>query len=172
MEPHIISLDKTRSQEYKDLRIFAVQESPEAFSTTVEEEKNKSEDWWMDRLQDDYSKTNRKMLFAEVDGKLVGMVGMHFHALEKAKHIGEIVSVYVLPEYRSKGIARKLLEGIIQFGQEKAHIRKVALEVTITQEAAAKLYESLGFRTVGILKDEIKIGDRYLDHIYMEKLLY
>jgi RimJ/RimL family protein N-acetyltransferase len=168
---NIIQLDKSRWQEYKDLRIFAVQESPEAFSTTPSEEEEREDKYWINRLEENIDINNMKILFAEYENKIVGMVGIHFHHQEKIKHIGEIGSVFVLPEYRGKGISKKLLEQAILIGREKVKIEKVVLEVTVTQTTAIALYKKLGFRTVGTLKDELKIGNRYLDHLYMEKLL-
>ncbi len=168
----IIQLDESRWQEYKALRILAVTESPEAFSKTPAEEEKRTDEMWKSRLEKDVTKNMFRMYFAESAGKLVCMININFHRDEKIKHIGEIGSVYVIPEFRGKGISKKLLEEAISFAKQEVKIRKVVLEVTVTQIAAVSLYEKLGFRNVGVLKDELKVGDQYLDHIYMEKLLY
>lgn len=167
-----IRLPKDRWQEYKNLRILAVTESPEAFSRTIQEEENRSDKNWQDRLDTSIDNNLGQMFFAEMDGKLIGMVGMYFRKEEMVKHIGELASVFVLPEYRGKGVMTSLIKNIITYGKENAHIRKVVLEVTATQVPAITLYEKMGFRKVGILKDELKVGDKYIDHVYMEKLLY
>jgi ribosomal protein S18 acetylase RimI-like enzyme len=46
-------------------------------------------------------------------------------------------------------------------------VEQVLLAVTTTQEAAAKLYRSLGFESYGCEPRALKIGERYLDEEYL-----
>ena len=65
------------------------------------------------------------------------------------ERVGMISEVYVIPEYRRKGIARQLcIEGIKNL-KERGH-RKVHLNV-FAGNGAKQLYQKLGFQEVSIL---------------------
>lgn len=105
---------------------------------------------------------------AELDGKAIGIVTAydgagyrtmrqktmplfekHFNSsfpdMEDESEAGEyyIDSLAVLPDYRGKGIGRKLLSAAIEHG--KASGLKVTLAVDPENEQAQRLYSSLGF---------------------------
>jgi ribosomal-protein-alanine N-acetyltransferase len=59
-----------------------------------------------------------------------------------------ILNIAVIPEYRRKGIARWLLETFIEKSQQQ-QMRTVHLEVRDSNVSAVRLYEKIGFKTVG-----------------------
>ncbi len=62
---------------------------------------------------------------------------------------GEITNVMVLPEYRRRGIARMMLEDLLNRGR-KLGADDFTLEVRAGNSGAIKLYEGLGFVSEGI----------------------
>lgn len=62
---------------------------------------------------------------------------------------GEITNVMVLPEYRQKGLAYRLLQELIEKGREIG-ITAYTLEVRASNSSAIRLYEKLGFISAGI----------------------
>ena len=68
----------------------------------------------------------------------------------------EIVNVCVMPELRGKGIGRALTNRAIDFNREN-NGSKVMLEVRKSNTPAIKLYESLGFISVGVSKNHYKL---------------
>ena len=54
----------------------------------------------------------------------------------------DIIDIYVTPDYRRKGIAKKLLKTII----DNKQVEKITLEVNINNKNAILLYNSLGFK--------------------------
>ncbi len=64
---------------------------------------------------------------------------------------GEISNVAVMPEFRGRGIARRLLETAIAKAREQG-VKDFTLEVRASNHAAIHLYESLGFRQEGLRK--------------------
>lgn len=166
-EVRIIQLPKERWQEYKALRLEAVQQDPPAFGRSYEETLEMAEEKWITYLGPEEGPTG--MLFAEVDGKLVGMIGSIQEGPERLAHRALIVSMYVTPLFRGKGIARKLLEAMIEKISKHPHIVAIDLNVTVGQDAAEKLYRSMGFEEVGVSKREMKIGDTFYDTIIMAK---
>lgn len=54
----------------------------------------------------------------------------------------EVIDIYVTPEYRRKGIAKKLMNIVINNEQ----VKNITLEVNINNKNAILLYNSLGFK--------------------------
>lgn len=81
---------------------------------------------------------------AFVDGKAVGYVIYWFLSREIDIH-----NLAVAPAYRRRGIARALLETVIADGRREKATR-VTLEVRKSNEAAQRLYHSLGFMAKGV----------------------
>ena len=78
---------------------------------------------------------------------------------EKDKYVGfliyqllyeasEIIDIFVLDEYRNKGIGKALINKML----ENKQIEKVTLEVKKDNKNAIMLYNSLGFKPVSIRK--------------------
>lgn len=84
---------------------------------------------------------------AEVDGEIAGCCGIRNIAGE-----GEITNVVVAAPHRKKGIARKLMEYMLERAGE-AGIGDCTLEVRVSNQPAIRLYEGLGFKGEGIRPD-------------------
>lgn len=64
---------------------------------------------------------------------------------------GHILNLAVRPDYRRKGIGRMLVLSIL----EELHVcgcKKIFLEVRASNTAAIRLYESAGFRMLGLMR--------------------
>jgi ribosomal protein S18 acetylase RimI-like enzyme len=77
----------------------------------------------------------------EEDGKAVGLVNF---SREGATDTWEIGNVSVLPAYRRRGIARKLVEASLEMLRERG-ARRVTLDVIDANAPAYALYQKLGF---------------------------
>jgi [ribosomal protein S18]-alanine N-acetyltransferase len=60
-----------------------------------------------------------------------------------------VMNIAVAPEHRRRGIARSLMERLFEVTARDAQ-RGYTLEVRVSNEAAIRLYEALGFRARGI----------------------
>jgi len=91
---------------------------------------------------EEYSMTEEDASFiyiAEVNTKVVGKVH-----LEISNCVGGIFGLGVLPEYRSKGYARQILNISINKLKEKG-TKEIMLQVSVTNKNALNLYKSCGF---------------------------
>jgi L-amino acid N-acyltransferase YncA len=79
-------------------------------------------------------------------------------------------SIYVERAWRGKGVGRVLLERLVALGREHGY-HKLVLSAFPTNDAGMALYQKLGFRTVGIYKEQGQLDGRWVDTIVMEKLL-
>jgi ribosomal protein S18 acetylase RimI-like enzyme len=153
----------TRWEEYKNLRLEALQNVPQAFlDDPVQAVKTSPEEW---------QKKIINMYFAEVDSKWIGMIGAYQDEKTKLKHILNVVSFYVSPEYRGIGAGKALLEQVIKDAQQNPEIKKLQLGVVTTQAPAQHVYETLGFKRAGELKYAVKVGETYYSEYLMELYL-
>ena len=60
----------------------------------------------------------------------------------------EIIDIYVTPDYRRQGIAKELMNTII----DNEQVKNITLEVNINNKNAILLYNSLGFKEATIRK--------------------
>ncbi len=143
----IVSLSVEEWRQYRSLRLRALKEDPEAFSSIFEVEASKPDEFWQGRLGDASKGEKSWLLFAREAGKLVGMIGAYIP--EGSGDTPTIVSVYVPSEERGKGISRRLMQEMLKTLSSKPDLRKVRLAVNITQIAAVNLYRAFGFQDIG-----------------------
>lgn len=153
----------TRWEEYKNLRLQALKDVPQAFLDDIAKTKQRSKEEWQDRLKNVY--------FAEDNNKWIGMIAVYQDKKSKLKHIMNVVGFYVLPEHRGQGVGKALLMKVISEAKQIKEVKKLQLGVITTQESAYQLYLSLGFKKVGEQKYAVKVSDKYFDEYLMEMYL-
>ena len=111
------------------------------------------------------------VIVAEADGAgPVAWASLNvFNARECYRHVADI-SVYVERRWRGKGVGRVLLARLIELGREHG-FHKLVLSAFPFNQAGVALYEKLGFRTVGIYKEQGLLDGTWVDTIIMERLL-
>lgn len=123
---------------------FRVEDAPAA---AVIEKEIFSEPWSEKSFAECAAAPSDIYIAARCDGKLVGYCGMWCVADE-----GQITNVAVSAAYRRMGIARRMLNELIERGIQ-AGCRAFTLEVRVSNEPAKKLYKELGFESAGIRKN-------------------
>jgi len=86
------------------------------------------------------------LLVATLKNIVVGYVCASF-----VKEKGEIMDLAVMRNYRRKGIGRRLLMEAIHRLRKKG-CKEIFLELRASNVAARKLYESMGFKMIGLRK--------------------
>ena len=79
-------------------------------------------------------------------GKVISYAGFWF-VLDEA----HITNVAVRPEYRRRGIGRKMME-LILLEAKKRGIVSISLEVRVSNKPARELYKGFGFSVAGLRK--------------------
>jgi ribosomal-protein-alanine N-acetyltransferase len=82
-----------------------------------------------------------------VDGERDELVG--YLIISRYVDAWHVMNIAVAPEYRRRGIARRLMERLFEVTARDAR-RGYTLEVRVSNEAAIRLYEELGFRARGV----------------------
>ena len=90
-------------QQYRDTRLTALRESPEAFAATLDEEEAFDEDFWRLRM------TRSDRLLAERDGGPLGIVSVGRVRATSNPTTSELFGLWVSPEARGSGVATELV---------------------------------------------------------------
>jgi ribosomal protein S18 acetylase RimI-like enzyme len=160
-------LESKDAEIYKEIRIEALKANPEAFSSSYEEEK----EYPLENFENRLNFGNFYTFGAFVEYKLAGIVTLILETKNKTNHRANIVAMFVYPEYRKCGIGRGLMTEAINKAKEIKEVKQVYLSVTSSNDPAKNLYQSLGFKTYGIDKNGLRIGDKYFDDDLMVLVL-
>jgi ribosomal protein S18 acetylase RimI-like enzyme len=153
------------ASEYSRLRLEMLELEPQAFSSSAEEHRSLSTDEIRRRLGS--GGEDQFIVGAFQDEQLSGVVGFYREKGPKTRHKGHIWGVYVQPEKRGLGLARKMLQTALQRASTIAGLEQVLLSVAATQSAAFRLYQSLGFEPWGCEPRALRVGGRYFDEHYL-----
>lgn len=112
---------------------------------------------------------NSIMIVAEVDDQIVAIASLAGRNGDRSKHIAEL-GISLIREYWGYGIATQMMEMMIEFA-ENSPLEVLILEVISENDRAIALYEKFGFESVGKFAKRSKVGHKYYDTIFMQKLL-
>lgn len=87
------------------------------------------------------------ILLAEVEGKAVGKAELMLAPQEQegVGRVGYIKRVIVRPDYRAHGLARRILQHLIDHTRNELHLQTLDLHVWEGNHPALRLYQALGF---------------------------
>ena len=93
-----------------------------------------------------------------------------FILLQQAGHTADVIELGVRARLRRQGIGRDLLEHGLRLANEHG-IKRVMLEVEVTNKAAYKLYRSTGFELVGKRPNYYHRNKESTDALILERYL-
>ena len=152
---------------YRLIRLKALDENPENYLTSYDEEKQRTISIIATRL----SQENTKTLGAFSDNQLVGIITLSKENRVKTHHISNIFAMYVDCDYRRLGIGKLLIKKAIEIASLDHQTEKIRLSVTHTNMAAISLYNSFGFKVYGTEHNAIKYENEYYHSVMMDLIL-
>lgn len=142
----IRELKPTDAEAYIFIRLEALKNSPDAFASSYEEEKNKPTEYYKSRFT---APTNTFTYGAFEGSELIGVVTLVKEQLIKLRHRANIVAMYIKPEKRGSGIGKAMLLKVIEKAEKLDSIEQLYLSVVTTNASAKNLYSSCGFEVFG-----------------------
>jgi L-amino acid N-acyltransferase YncA len=117
------------------------------------------------------SRDDRHPVFVAVqDGTVVGWASLNvFNPREAYRHVADF-SVYVERSWRGQGVGEFLLGHLIDEAR-RIGFHKIVLTAFPFNEQGMRLYTKMGFRIVGVYKEQGMLDGRWVDTVIMEKLL-
>jgi GNAT superfamily N-acetyltransferase len=167
----IVTLSPNEWQAYRQLRLEALQDSPQAFGTSYQEQLARPDSYWQTRLADAALGEKSWLRFARSGGQLVGMMGAFCGRSDDqtVRDEATIIAVYVSPAWRGRGISTLLMQAILDVLKENG-IRRAHLGVNGQQAAAVNLYLRFGFVSTSNVTNKMADGLVHAEYL-MEKAL-
>ena len=156
-------LGATDAALFREIRLEGLARDPDAFGSTLEAESAQPLSLFEQRLE-------ATAVFGAFRGsELLGVAGFRIQPGPKHGHKGLLWGMYVRPGARQTGIGRKLVEAVIEHARRQVEL--LQLSVVSDNQAARRLYASLGFEEYGIEPRAAKYRRKYHDDVLMTKLL-
>lgn len=119
------------------IRLRALEESPEAFASSLEEEVGRPETWWIEGT------TRLAWFVAEAGDEVVGVVA----GMPVQDHT-EVISMWVEPAHRGSGAADALMSAVAEWATTRGDAG-LCLAVASDNGRARRFYERAGFVAAG-----------------------
>jgi ribosomal protein S18 acetylase RimI-like enzyme len=171
MNPDTVSVRLLTSSDaiaFKRLRLLAIETSPTAIWPTLDEESARS----LEEVEAKIKTNSTQAVFGAFAGTdLIGIAGLRREPLLQVQHKGVVWGVFVDPNCRGIGLARRLLDTVISHAKNDWKLIQINLCVNTQNAPAKKLYQSIGFVAFGIEPRAMKVGDSFLDEQHMTLVL-
>jgi ribosomal protein S18 acetylase RimI-like enzyme len=129
---------------YALLRLCAIDEAPDAFLSTREEEERRS----IGEIEARICTTANQVVFgAFADDRLVAVAGLRRYPLRPVQQKGFLWGLFVVQEHRRSGIARSLIAAAVEQARLMG-LAQIALNTGVENARAIALYRSAGFEAV------------------------
>ncbi len=162
----IRTLSPSDARIFWDLRLKGLREEPHAFTLSYDECKDEP----LTNVEKKLVDNEDSFIMGAFDGTaLIGVTGFYRYEGEKVSHKGVVWGVYLIPEYRGKGIAKSLLLEVIAKAKKLRAIELLHLGVNPAPSniGTVKLYESVGFTKWCSEKNALKVAGEYVDEDQM-----
>ncbi|MDF9842169.1 MULTISPECIES: GNAT family protein [unclassified Paenibacillus] len=162
---YIRLLNPDDAEQYRGLRLQALQLHPEAFLSTYEAEKEMPLEVTSRRLEPAEDKFTLGGFTGQ--GELAGVVTFIRESREKLRHKGSVFAMYVTPSARKQKLGHSLMSELITRAGQMPGLMTVNLTVFSDNQPAKRLYAALGFTCYGTERNAVKLDGRYLDEDLM-----
>lgn len=152
---------------YREFRLRALREHPDAFRSDADQEAGKP-------LADTEKRLAGKdsvFLGAFEHKQLIGAVGLSFESGVKVRHVARVIGMVVAPGHARRGVGRELIAALIALARARPELEALILTVTSANTRALRLYERAGFVTYGREPRTMKAAGRSYDKTMMRLAL-
>lgn len=131
---------------FRDLRLRALRDSPDAFASTYEEEVDGDASAWRAWITG-WPGVAEQIALAVVEGHRWVGIAVGSRGAEEADR-AHLFAMWVEPGWRGHGYGRALVEEVAGWASSVGR-RRLELRVTESNDAAVALYRRCGFREIG-----------------------
>src|SRR5690606_11234690 len=159
-------LNDSDAELYREVRLRALKNDPDAFGSTYEQEETRPLGQTIERIR--HTKDQFTLGCFVDSNTLVGIVNFLRENRTKTAHKGNIYGMYVEPHSRGRGVGKALLLALIERAiKECEGLEQIHLTVVSNNKPATRLYASLGFEVYGIEPHALKVDEQYFDEDLM-----
>ena len=145
---------------FKYLRLTSLRDAPYAFSSTYDSALQRSAESWREQADHTAQGHDRATFIAFSDEVPVGMAALY--RLEEQAGVGEVIQVWVSPEYRGTSVAWDLMDTIFLWAGEN-NFHRITAGVTNGNARALRFYTKYGFSII------VKPSPNHVDGVCLVK---
>lgn len=119
---------------------------------------------WLARVSSD-----GHVLVAEIDGRVVGNLGLHIQSTPRRRDVGSF-GMSVHDDFQGRGIGTALMQAMLDLADNWLGLRRIELEVYADNAEAIHLYERFGFVVEGTGRQWARRNGELVDALYMARL--
>lgn len=134
-------LNPGEGQLYRAIRLEALLESPEVFSSRYEDAIARSPQSWADQA-DSSARGSNRATFVTLENQPVGLAAVYRDENDPA--VGELIQMWVSPEVRGSSVGMDLLHEVFRWASAN-RLSLVKAEVMRSNARALRFYEKFGF---------------------------
>jgi len=136
---------------FKQMRLISLCESPSAFSSTYESALKRTPESWREQADKSAEGPDRATFLLFSEDAPIGIAAL-YRDLNNID-TGEVVQVWVSPEFRGTGVAETLMEAVLGWASENG-FRRVLAGINQGNVRALRFYQRLGFGPVQEMKGD------------------
>ncbi|WP_186042328.1 GNAT family N-acetyltransferase [Burkholderia gladioli] len=159
----IVRLGPSRAEDYRTIRLAALQADPDAFGSTYELEAARGLDHFVERL------AGTAVFGAYCDGEIVGMAGLRREPGPRERHKGVLWGVFVEARVRGLGVGRALLDAVLAEAAEE--LAQLTLAVAGADQRVRDWYVRAGFEVYGVEPRALSVPGGFVDTVLMVRFL-
>jgi GNAT superfamily N-acetyltransferase len=133
----IVRVERSAWERWRELRLRALRDAPDAFGSNLERETEFTESDWVDRIELGPS------WIAVLDGEDVGIISGGQH---RGSEVPWVYATWVDPRARGSGVSEELLGAVVEWARDTG-ATKLGLDVADRAPRAKRFYERVGFVT-------------------------
>jgi len=130
---------------FKQVRLASLQEAPYAFLSTYESALRRSAESWREQADNTAQGSDRAAFFVFSGEAPVGIAALY--RLPNQADVGELLQVWIAPEYRGKGAVWNLMDVLFEWASDN-HFRTIIAKVARENARALRFYRNYGFALV------------------------
>lgn len=116
------------------------------------------------------SDENQISFVAVYNDEIIGNTSYSGGGRIRTRHCGEL-GIAITKDYWSQGIGTNLMKELIAWAEQSKFCEKLNLRVNEGNSNAIYLYEKLGFVREGLLINNMKIDGKYINSVFMGKVI-
>ena len=109
------------------------------------------------------------LLVAEIEGEVVGVIGLHTPSRPRVNHKAE-VGMMVRDDWKGKGVGAALMQAVIELADKWLNLTRIELTVFTDNESAIALYRKFGFEIEGTLRKYAFRDGEFVDAFAMARI--
>lgn len=166
-EPLVRRLTEADAAQYVELRARMLTEAPLAFGASPGHDFMSSADAVCEQI----ARGDDSAIYGAFDPGIVATIGVYREDRPKTRHKMHVWGAYVVPEYRGRGLGRRLLDAAVEHARAVSGATVLHISVTDAAPAARHLYERAGFEAWGSEPDALRHeGRTVIEHHMLLRL--